>query len=449
MSFQNGIVLFENRIVKKLTKSFNYVKKRSNGMINYDLIIVGGGTAGALCAIAAARNGVKVAVVEKSASLGGMSTCSGLTEMNAAGFQGAPLYKGIEEEIFNELISCGCGEYHFKVAMSSNKDVKVDRLRYDPERLKLILEDKAVQAGVKLYYEASVESVNKVGESYEVNVSTIYEKFTLSATYLADGTGNADLVRLLGGETIKTEKEKQLTSTLMFRLSNVDVKALQEYLASGQLPQLIKKGFDSGVLKGKILAFTPIPGSNDVSLNVTRASGDYEDCVSYSQAIIETRKQILPILAFIKENIPAVSNCYISNIAPFLGVRDGRRIVGQYCLTIDDLDQMVEFDDAIACGCYPMDIHDPITKSVVWKVLPGVYYIPYRSLLPKGISNTLAIGKCLSADKKAFGAIRVMPIMMNVGESAGYLFAYALKNNKQMNELENDEIKKCLDQHYN
>lgn len=415
-------------------------------MKQYDLIVIGGGTAGCICAIAAARSGLEVAIIERNSYLGGMSTGCGLTEMNAAGFQEKPLYKGIEKEIFDEMIENNHAEYHFGVAMSSNKNVKVDRLRYDPEYLKMLLEDKAIEAGIDLYYESSVVEAKEDESICSLIVQGRYEIIVLESKYLVDASGNADLVRLMGGETIKTNASEQLTSTLMFRLSNVDIDALNQFLKDGKLPAIIQKGFESGVLKGKILAFTPIPGSHDVSLNVTRANGDYEDTRSYTNAIIEARKQILPIIEFVKEKVDGLKDCYVSNIAPFLGVREARRIVGEYCLTLNDLDQMKEFDDRIAVGCYPMDIHDPVTKSVIWKVLPGVYHIPFKSLLPKGFKRTLAIGKCLSAEKQAFAAIRVMPIMMNVGESAGYLFAYADKNNKQMNELTSQDIRGCLDE---
>ena len=415
----------------------------------YDLIVVGGGTSGALCALAAARSGLKTAVIEKNTYLGGMACGSGLTEMNAAGFQGKPLYKGIEQELFDELISSGHGEYHFAVPMSSNKDVKVDRLRYDPEILKLILEQKAAEEEIDLYYETELESAKECNGACEVTVRTCYDLFTLHSSYLADATGNADLVRMMGGATIKTPEEQQLTSTLMFRLSNVDLKQLKQYQDSGKIPQLIREGFDQGILKGKILAFTPIPGSKDVSLNVTRAQGDYENVKAYTRSIVEARAQIRTVLEFVRKKVPGLEQAYLSSIAPMMGVRDGRRAECCYMLTMEDLEQMTDFADSVACGCYPMDIHDPVTKSVVWKVLPGVYHIPYRSLLPKEGSRTLVIGKSLGAEKKAMAAIRVMPIMMNVGESAGYLFALAKKNDCAMNELEAEEIRACLTKHYN
>lgn len=415
----------------------------------YDLIVIGGGTAGAMCAIAAAVSGLKTAVVERNAYLGGMACGSGLTEMNAAGFQGAPLYRGIEEEIFNELIESGHGEYHFAVPMSSNKEVKVDRLRYDPEYLKIFLERRALEAGVELYYETELDEAKEDAEGCQVSLKTLYGSFTLTSRYLADATGNASLVQKLGGAAVKTPEENQLTSTLMFRLSNVDMERVREFQADGQLPRLIQESFEKGIIKGRILAITPIPGSRDVSMNVTRANGDYEDVRVYSAGVADARSQILPVISLLRERVPGMESCTLASIAPILGVRDGRRIEGQYELTIQDLEQMTDFEDSVACGCYPMDIHDPATRSVIWKVLPGVYHIPFRSLLPKGLTRTLAIGKCLCAEKKAFAAVRVMPIMMNVGESAGYLFGLAAKKNRGMDDLSPEEIQTCLREKYN
>lgn len=414
----------------------------------YNLIVTGGGTSGILCALAAARSGLKTAIIEKNTYLGGMACGSGLTEMNAAGFHSKPLYQGIEQEIFDALIASGHAEYHFAVPMSSNKEVKVDRLRYDPEMLKIIFEQKAVDAGIDLYYETELEGARERENECEVTVRTIYEKFTLHSDYLADATGNANLIRVLGGDTIKTPEEQQLTATLMFRLSNVDLDKLKQYQESGKIPELIREGFDKGILKGKILAFTPIPGSKDVSLNVTRAQGDYEDAGAYSQSIVDARKQILSVLAFIKERVPGMKQAYLSSIAPVMGVRDGRRAECRYMLKMEDLENMTDFIDSVACGCYPMDIHDPVTKSVIWKVLPGVYHIPYRSLLPKELHRTLVMGKSLCAEKKAMAAIRVMPIMMNVGESAGYLFALAAQKDSTLDALEAEEIRACLSAHY-
>lgn len=410
----------------------------------YDLIVAGGGTSGIMSALGAASDGLRVLIVESGSFLGGMSTCSGLTEMNAAGFNGTYIYGGIEKDIFDDMISSGYASLDVAVPMSSNKNVKVDRLRYNPEMLKLLFEDKAVKSGVEILYNTSITNVTENEDYLLVKAENIYSTINLECKFLIDSTGNANIVTKAHYETIKTETSKQLISTQMFRLSNIENKILNDFILSDKISEVVKKGFNKGKLKSEILAFAPVPNTNDVSVNVTRSNYDYEDAYSATNGMIESRKQIIEVLEFIKENVPGTKNCYVSNISPMMGIRDGRRIVGEYTLTIDDLENRIDFEDTIAIGCYPMDIHDPITNSVIWKVLPGIYHIPYRSVIPKNSRRILVAGKCISADKKAFGAIRVMPIMMNIGESSGYAVSYALKNNLTIDKVNGSILRSYL-----
>lgn len=414
----------------------------------YDLIVAGGGTAGALCAIAAARSGMKTAVIEPLYSLGGLAANSGLTEMNAAGFQGKPLYRGIEKELLDKLEEKGRGEYHFAVPMSSNPNVKIDRFRYDPEMLKLVLEEMAVSAGAELFYGCSVCEAREESDQCVLQVRSGCRIFAMQSRYVVDATGDAVVIKAMGGAVRKTSEEKRMIATLMFRLSGVEKDRLQEVIQSGGIREAIQKGRSEGVLKGGILAFTPIPGTNDVSLNVTRVQCDQEDPQSLSLALAQARAQIEPVFRFVQKQIPGLENAYVSAIAPILGVRDACRIEAAHRLTLAELESMQDFDDSIACGCYPMDVHDPITNSVIWKVLPGIYHIPYRSLLPRSLHRVLAAGKCLDADDQAFGAVRVQPIVMNMGESAGYAAALALQKNCGFDELPAVELKKVLNEKY-
>lgn len=410
----------------------------------YDLVVAGGGTAGSVCAISAAREGLRVAVIERNTFLGGIAGGAGLAEMNAAGFDGKPLYGGIEKELFDELIRRGAAEYHFGVPMSSNPDVKIDRLRYNPEILKIVLEEKATAEGVDIFYETSLSCAEELEESCLLRAGGMDEPHLFHSKYMVDATGNCRLVGKLGYETAKPAPDSLAVSTLGFRLSGVDTPLLQNAIARGALGLVISQGYERGILKGRILAFSPIPGTDDVSVNVTRAKLDHEDTASLTGGIISSRKQIDDVLVFIKENVPGLSRAYISSIASIMGVRDSRRLVGRYCLTIEDLESMRVFDDAVAIGCYPMDVHDPATNSVVWKMLPGVYSIPLGSLLPKGSRRTLVVGKCISADEKAFAAVRVMPIMMNVGESAGYAAALAYRKGMSVSDIDGTELHKML-----
>ena len=415
---------------------------------DYDLIVAGGGTAGALCAIAAARSGVKTAVIEPLYCLGGLAANSGLTEMNAAGFQGQPLYHGIEREILDWMEREGHGEYHFAVAMTSNPDIKIDRFRYDPEMLKLILEEMAVKAGAQLFYGCCISSAQETEDGCSVEVLHGGRRFTLRSKYVVDATGDARVVSAMGGMTRVPAPDKRMAATLMFRISKVDYPAIQEMIGRGELRGIIKKGRADGILPGNVLAFTPIPGTDDVSLNVTHVKCDQEDITSLSRALSEARAQISPIFEFVRKNVPGLERAYISGIAPVIGVRDARRIEGRHTLTLAELESMEDFPDSVACGCYPMDIHDTVTNTVIWKMLPGVYHIPYRSLLPKELHRTIVAGKCLDADDQAFGAVRVQPIVMNMGESAGYAVSLALKNDCALDELTPEQLRKLLEDKY-
>lgn len=412
-------------------------------MKRYQLIVVGGGTAGSICAIAAARSGLDVAVLEAEEYLGGIACGSGLAEMNAAGFQGEPLYGGIVGEIFADLIGSGDGEYHWQIPMSSNQDVKIDRLRYNPEVLKMLLEQKAVQAGVDLYYSATCLHAAE-GETCQVTAIGPGGKFTLESDYLADATGNCTLAASLGYQTVKPAPQDLAVSTLGFRLSGLDLVKLQDTIDSGALASIVADGFEQGILKGRLLAFSPIPGTKDVSVNATRAQFDHENITARTAGIIAAREQVNEITKFIRQRIPGAEQAYLSNLAPRIGIRDCRKLQGQYQLTLEDLETMHPFDDAIAIGCYPVDIHDPKTNTVLWKVLPGVYQIPYRSLLPIGAKRVLVVGRCISAEEQAFAAIRVMPIVMNMGESAGYAIALASKQQIPLDQLDVTALRQCL-----
>jgi 2-polyprenyl-6-methoxyphenol hydroxylase-like FAD-dependent oxidoreductase len=424
----------------------------------YDLIVAGGGTAGALSAIAASRCGLRTAVIERGSCLGGNMTISGLTEMNAPTFHGQPIYHGIEAEIMETMIRSGDAALHIEVPFSSNPSVKVDRLRYNPEILKILLDRMAGDAGVEIRYGAEIRKAEREDAPSGGVRLTVQDNAAmpgdsgaadvLSARYLIDATGSAAVIRMLGGETTRAAVGKTMVNTLMFRLSDIDQDALDAFVHSAALAETIQLGLREGVLAGKIMAFTPIPGTGDVSVNVTRTSEDFEDPAGMSRALVEARAQILPILRFIRARVPGLERASLAGIAPILGIRDTRTIRADYCLSIDDLERMTEFEDTIARGCYPVDIHDPATGGVVFQVLPGVYHIPYRSLIPTGMHRTLAAGKILCCDRKAYGAVRVMPIMMNVGESAGYAAACAAVNHLDIDRIPADTLSAFLAEKY-
>ena len=143
---------------------------------------------------------------------------------------------------------------------------------------------------------------------------------------------------------------------------------------------------------------------------------------------IESRRQIKDIQRYLVEYVPGFEKAQFSKTAPFLGIRETRRIVGQYVLNRDDLLSCRKFDDAVAVGSYPIDIHRPNDNGCTLEWCGDCYDIPYRSLLPQRVENLLVAGRCISTTHEAMAAIRVMSTCMAMGEAAGRAAAMAVKN---------------------
>ena len=414
--------------------------------MNSDLIVVGGGTAGVMAALAAASRGIKVTIIEQQSTCGGNATLSGLAEFNAVTFKKRLIYNGFEKKIFDRLVEWNSGKYYYQLPMSSDKSIRVDRLRYNPEVLKLILEDLLTENNVRIYYNTSFRSAQKLTNGFEIEAESFGKSVQLSTKYIIDGTSNSAVAVSLGCQTQPLASNKIPVSTQLFRLSNVDLTTLQEFIDSGHLSEIINDAFAKDIIKGRILAFAPIPGTNDVSVNVTRTSVDYRDALQLSRGLQESRKQISSIIVFIKENIPGCENSYISNIAPILGVRASIKLKGRTTLSLSDIQQARQFEDCVAVGCYPVDVHDPITKKVHFMKINSMYQIPFSACLPQEDLNLAVIGKAISTDDETFAATRVMPIVMNVGESVGAIFAYAINAHKNIYDFSPSKFQQVLNQ---
>lgn len=390
----------------------------------YDIVVVGGGMAGALAAVSAGRAGKNVLLVEREKCLGGIGTSAMVSELMAVTWHKEPIYGGITQEVFDTLLGAGDAAYNFQVPMSSDPSVHVDRLRCNPESIKLVLEEKVLGAGAQLLYDAACIEAEETDSGFSLLIRSCHDTVRVSCDYLIDATGNASVAHMLAYETVKAEKANLQTSSLIFRLGNLDLKALGDAIADGSIQAVITRGFESGVLKGRIMGFAPIPNTNDATVNVTRADVDHENAEDYSGGLCLARSQIPQIITFIRENVPGCRKAALGAIAASLGVRDARRIVGEYTLTGEDILTQKPFADSVALCAYPLDVHDPHSKGVVWRDIPGVFKIPLGCMIPKGAQRLLVAGRAVSTTPEAFSSIRVMPPVMNIGEAAGCVAAY-------------------------
>jgi len=426
----------------------------------FDVVVIGGGPAGTVASIAAAREGARVACVERYGFLGGTLTAAMVAPMMGFHAGEQQVVRGIPQEIVDRLIALGASPGHVPDPI----DFCYTVTPFDYEGLKRVYLEMAVEAGVDLWlHTVFLEAASRGGRVESIRVWQKDGIKELRAPIFVDASGDADLAVSVGCPVVIGREGDQQTQpmTLMFRLGSVDWEALMAYLSAheeeiqhGQgvherieiewlrrLPLRGFAGFTSLVAaarergewtipRDRLLVFEGVrPGEAVVNTTrVLRRLGTVGR--DLAQAEVEGRQQAYQVVEFLRQHLPGFAGAYLLETPAQIGVRETRRIVGAYVLTQDDILAGRKFPDAIACGAYPIDIHDPASARLVARRLPpGEYYtIPYRSLLPQGADNLIAAGRCISATHEAFAAFRVSAIVMAIAQAAGTAAALAQRS---------------------
>lgn len=413
-----------------------------------DVLVVGGGISGTVSAIAAAQQGVSVILVEKANCLGGCATSGLLGELNAPSLHGKNVLSNIGQEIIQRLIENHAALAEYDVPMTANPNVHVDRLRYNSEYMKIVLDEMTAHENIKVFLGAEVKSAARTDNVIQLNIVNAYETVTLQGSLLIDSTGNSQCIYQLGGKTEITERKKLQAVTMIFRMGGIDMDAFLKTSVS-EIQEIISLGVEKNILPARILSMLRIPGTNDIAINCTRClKVNHESLEEISKTYFTLRQQIKHIVPFIKENVPGCQNAYLNNIASALGIRDRRKTIGLYELTGDDLIHCRDFEDAVAIGVYPIDIHNPSQKGLAVSFQQiegsGIYKIPYRSLIPCNLENVLVNGKGICADDRAFGAFRVMGPLINIATAAGTAAAMTVQAGCRTRDLDITALKARL-----
>ena len=407
-------------------------------MKKYDLAVIGGGFAGVAAALAAARAGAKVLIVEKSNCLGGAAVNCLVnpfmlywTEMDG---KRVDLSAGIFKEIHDRL------EHH----NAMNKESFLE------EELKYILNEMVAEANIDLLFHAYIFKVEKCDEHIaSIVVATKSGEMHVEANYFIDATGDAQLAYLANCPTVLGRESDHLCQpmTLCFRLGNVDVEKFYE--SREKLKIAHAQSLAAGELtnpRENILVFkTPI--HNVLHFNTTRVvKKNPTSPEEVTEAEVLARRQVYEIYDFMKKHADGLENSFLMMTAAEIGVRESRMIVGDYVLTEQDCRNCVKFEDAIAACNYDIDIHNPEGTGTSHFYFPaGEYYtIPYRSLIPKGVSNMLVAGRCISSDHGAQASYRIMPVVCCIGEAAGSAVGLAVKQNCTVREVDVKELQNEL-----
>jgi len=234
----------------------------------------------------------------------------------------------------------------------------------------------------------------------------------------------------------------------MYEFTPKDLKDYPRFGISGAY-SLIIKGKDSGdfsVDRDTVLCFET-NNKGEFIINMTRITKrSAVDPFDLTEAEIQGRQQAHETVSFLKKYIPGFENCVMMSTGPHIGIRESRKIDGIYKLTGDDLVKNVMFDDAVAMGGYPIDIHSPDGASVCNKFLKENtwYSIPYRCLITKEMRNLIVTGRCLSATHEACAAVRVTPILMAISQGAGTAAALAVSSKSDVAHLDVSQLRETL-----
>ncbi len=387
-----------------------------------DLLVVGGGVAGTVAAVTGARLGLRTGLVEEMPFLGGMSTggCVGTFcgfYMKETGGELTPLVGGLPLEIARVLAERGdvIGPIPFK-------DTAV--LPYVPWGVKRLFEELVrAESSLRLRLHTKLtDAVVAGGELRGVVAHTRGGPIVLRARAYLDATGDAALSRLAGVETLQGETLQY--PSMMFTMHNVDVG--QALTAIGELPKILEKHYESDNLPRKSGNLIPTGRHGEIIVALSRIEfeGRPVDACEEQEltwAELEGRAQALRLSEFLRREVPGFADAYLSDSAPRLGVRETRKVVGEYVLREEDVLGLRKFKDGIGRAAWPIERH-LAGGETSWKFLdPGTWYtIPYGALVPRGLSNLLVAGRCVSAESAAFASVRVIGPCMLEGQAAAF-----------------------------
>ena len=394
--------------------------------MKYNLVVAGGGLTGVAAAVSAAREGLKVLLVEKSGCLGGAIS-------NCLIYPFMPFYTRMPEDGSKKYLSQGI----FKEIKQRHEKYMpgCEDKEFNSEYIKLVLDEMAEQAGVDVLFHGVVYGVKTDGRQITaVEITSKSRNITAEADFFVDATGDGELFYLAGCDFQLGRDGDGFCQpmTTCFRISGVDVELFGK--EKPRLQQLYKEKQVSGEItnpRENILVFR---FSNDVlHFNTTRiVKLNPTDPFDVSRAETLARRQIYEIICFLKENSKAFDNSTLISVAVDIGVRESRKLKGVHILTAEELIACTRFEDSVALGNYDIDIHSPTGTGTSHRYFAdGEYYtIPYRSLLPKEYDNLLVAGRCLSATHEAQASVRIMPICCCLGEAAGTAAATAFNSGK-------------------
>lgn len=430
----------------------------------WDVIIVGGGSAGASAGITAARGGSRTLIVDKNIRLGGTSTNALVSPMMKSFTGHYSNFFDIEHKM-NAL------------GITTRDEIGTEMLWFTAEAMEETLETLYTEAGGEILYDAVLAGcLKEEGKIRYLVLATVEGLCAVEGERFVDASGDAVLARAAEVPVFHGDENgnNQITS-LRFEMGGIDVEKYRDYVMSlhdiysifprgyfyesamvgGRnfvLEPLFQKGVKDGVLKQEDLRYYQnfsLPGKPGcMTFNCPHLTElkDNTSAVSRSRAVIEGHAMIYRMVRFLKGYMPGFEHAYLTQEASMLGIRESYRMVGKYVLTEEDYSKQSRFDDGIARGDWYIDVHSA-TKGLFHQntYKEGDYYeIPYRSMVCEEVENLIVAGRCISTTFLMQASIRIIPTCIDMGQAAGEACLYSDREHVSLNRIEGAKLREHL-----
>ena len=408
----------------------------------YDVVVCGGGPAGIMAAVAAARCGARVVLVERYGCLGGMATVSTVAPISEFMFNGELVVGGLPLEFVNRLEEMGGGR------MCPPKGNFV----FHPEHYKLVAQRMVREAGVQVYLHSLLTGCQVTdGRISHVIVETKQGPMALQGSVFIDATGDGDLAYMAGVPMQETDGQLQ-PCTLCFTIDGVKSETLPSYYPGGMQHSRVTH------VREKILAendLANIPqfggpwcvagvGEGYAIVNMSRTEADFTDVRQATRAEMDLREDVFRLVQVLRDNSVEFADSHLVATAAQVGIRETRHIRGCHILTGEEYSRGERFADSVARCSHPIDIHSAKDNSQVVTYLKQAAYLPYRSIIAEGFANLLVPSRCFSADRVASASARVQAGVMGLGQAAGAAAAMCCREGVSVQNVQIDGLQELL-----
>ncbi len=417
-----------------------------------DILVIGAGSAGCLAALAASRGKYQVMLVERYGFFGGTSTqmLDTFYGFFTPGETPRKIVAGMPDTIVNALHQTG------DMFLRPNTYGAGTGVNYNPERLKLVWDQQITQAGIRFLLHTTL--IDVATEEDERSSCIFWNKsgfYKVKARRIIDASGDADYCHLAGySYELAGDTEPAQSMTTTFRMSNVNLEKYEQAGGKKMLKEKMNQAVDTGKhpLPRKEGSAHEMCQPHCISTVAVKVSGLHAlDVEELTQAEIEGRRQAFVYEAFFRDEVPGYEDAKIIGLSHQIGVRETRRVYGEYRLTKEDcLSGLMPQDRILLCGA-PIEDHrqgKDGEDETVWEYIPGqgVYGVPYGAIVPKGSQRAWVVGRCFSATHDAHASCRSMAQTMSMGQAAGLAAVLSLDEDTSANALDTNKLQTKLEQ---